>query len=530
MINIQQSESIAKLFERSIYMIKSYVVTSEEMKRYDSNTIERFGVPSLLLMEQAAMVTVEEIKKRFSNKQSILILAGTGNNGGDGLAVGRLLMQLGYSVCFSLFCSKEEAEIKCSKVTLKQVEILENYGVVIENSFEHNPKTCYDVIVDALIGIGLKREITGRMKELITWVNQSSSSVISLDIPTGIHTDSGQVLGVAVKADYTVTFSFLKRGHCFYPGVEFSGEISCRQIGITEHSFLSQEPQMYTCLDSASKLLPPRRQDGHKGTFGKVLLVAGSLNMSGACELAGRSIYRVGAGMVKIVTAKENRIILQSTIPEALFAAYDTNDNAIEEAMDWADVILVGPGLGQSQMAKTTLLQIITGEKKPLVIDADALNLLATNKELYETLSLLQNHPDTKRDLILTPHLLEFARICQVPLALVKDDTLKWIQKIATDLQATVVCKDAKTIVGNYEKQDYYLNTNGNNGMATAGSGDVLAGIITGLLAQGMNSYDAACVGTYLHGWAGDRALTNTNSYFLMAHDIIDQLAFVLEK
>ena len=274
---------------------KRYFVTAEEMKRFDWNTIQYFGVPSLVLMERAALSAVEEITARTRQGERVLVVAGCGNNGGDGIAVGRMLRQKGYQVELFLIGNRD----KFSEEKKTQLQIIEKYGCPVQSKIGDEE---YDIIVDALFGIGLSRNPEGIYAEAMEAMNSRNAYLCALDIPSGIHADTGAVMGIAVKADLTVTFAFEKLGHVLYPGCQYAGEVVCREIGITSESFLNMVPQVYSYKDEAYQLMPQRHSGGNKGTFGKVMVIAGSVNMSGACELCARSAYRMGAGMVRVVT------------------------------------------------------------------------------------------------------------------------------------------------------------------------------------------------------------------------------------
>lgn len=510
---------------------KRYIVSAGEMKGYDRNTIQHFGVSSLVLMERAALAVAEEIGGRFAPGKRVLIVAGCGNNGGDGIAVGRILRERGYEVDFCMIGERE----KCSKETEIQCNIIEKYGCPLQDKIGNKE---YDIMVDALFGIGLSRNPEGRFEEAVKTINESQAFVCSVDIPSGIHTDSGEIMGVAIKADLTVTFAFKKLGHVRYPGCGYCGEVVCRDIGITQESFLGKTPEFYTFCGLPLEGMPARDGGGNKGTFGKVLVIAGSVNMSGACELCARSVYRMGAGMVKIVTPEENRIIVQTNLPEALLSTYRTQGagreellgklhQRLEKDMEWADCIVIGPGLGKSREAYALLKQVLDEGKKPLVIDADGLNLLAENEDLQQ---LLKECAKTHREIVLTPHLAEFARLFGGTLEDIKRNLLHKPKEMAEIYGCTIVCKDARTVVATPSGREIYLNTSGNDGMATAGMGDVLTGIIGGLIAQGMDAGKAACHGVYIHGKAGDMAAVEESRYGLMAGDVVNCLTKVLQK
>lgn len=504
--------------------MRRYLVSAAEMKQYDRNTTEHFGMPSLLLMERAALVTVEELcQERGSVPCRVLVAAGCGNNGGDGLAIGRLLLQRGYDVRFALF---GEAG-KRSRETAKQIEILTAYGADFDDKAEADE---YDIIIDALFGVGLSRRLEGSYADAVHWMNAQKADrgtyLCSVDIPSGIHSDTGEVMGCAVEADLTVTYAYEKYGQILYPGCLYCGRLCCREIGIDERSFLGQPP-LYTHLEHAADLhLPERRADGNKGTFGKVLVIAGNSRICGAALLAAQAVFRMGAGMVRVVTAVQNRETLQQCLPEAMLLVYEDGETGTEawqkqlaDAVGWADCILAGPGIGTDLQAEQLLTSCIRGNELPLVLDADALNLLATKEELRHMLK-----QQKERRVILTPHLAEFARLCRVETAEAKRGLLTYPQKLAEELSCTVVCKDARTVVVSWNERERYLNTTGNSGMATAGSGDVLAGMLAGLLVQMQDPHQAAVSGVFLHGIAGDLAAEKRTEASMTASDIIEQI------
>lgn len=510
--------------------MKQFLVTASEMKRYDANTTEKYQIPSLVLMERAALVTVEEIQHVCGNKPCrVLVIAGCGNNGGDGLAIGRLLMLQGYKVTCILLGSED----KCTEETAKQIRILREYGVRFFSTIQNGE---YDIVIDAIFGVGLSRVVSGICLDAIKWINRSEAYVCSVDIPSGIRADTGEVMGCAVQADLTVTYAFRKLGHILYPGAGHVGELICRHIGIDERSFLGTEPCWYTHIGTNDRLLPERRPDGNKGTFGKALLFVGNTGTAGAALLAARSTFRIGAGMVKVVTAAENKDALLQFVPEAMlltypgdvqyeksvfFNGYEEFVNSLKEAEMWADCILIGPGIGTGQWAYELLRFAIAESKLPLIIDADGLNIMAQDVSLQETIAECGR---LGRTIILTPHMGEFARLYGCTTAQAKEHMTEYPLKLSDRMQCIVVCKDARTIVVRHDSEQGYINTTGNAGMATAGSGDVLAGMITGLIAQKMAGTDAAVAGVYLHGIAGDLAAEHETQASMVATDIIDRI------
>lgn len=489
-------------------MEREYLVSASEMRRYDENTIKKIGISADVLMERAALGAVRMIEEHDTAGRRVLIMAGMGNNGGDGLAAARLLAEKGYRT--EVWCVG--AQEKASEQWKKQRKILGNYPV----EFTNMPKRQeYDVLVDALFGVGLSREVTGDFAKAVELFNHLDGWKLAMDLPSGIDSDTGRVWGLAVQADETAVFGFCKRGLVLYPGCEYAGIVKTVDIGISERSFFGGEPEMYTYRGTAAKLLPKRKRDGNKGTFGKVLLAAGSLNMAGAAVLAARAAYRAGAGMVKVITPAENRIILQEAVPEALLG---TAEN-LEEGMAWANVIAIGPGLGKSEAALSALERVLLKSGKPLLIDADGLNLLAEHPELRKALA---DQGKEGRAVILTPHVGELARLVGTDIDQCSQNIPFYGSKLAAELHATVAAKDARTFVCG-EGRPIYVNVSGNSGMASAGSGDVLAGVITAFLAQGMEAFEAAAAGVYIHGTAGDAVAARLGEFACMAGDIAEQ-------
>lgn len=490
-----------------------YLVTAEEMQRFDKNCIEKIGIPAMVLMERAALAALERVQTFCSgaDKESLtaLVMAGMGNNGGDGLALARLLSEAGFRTEVWLVGNPAKA----SEQWKMQHRILESYPV--EMSTKPTVRE-YTVIIDALFGVGLSREITGEFREAVEIFNKLSGYRIALDMPSGVDSDSGTVLGCVARADETVAFGFYKRGLIMYPGCEYAGKVTVAEIGISERSFFGAEPGMFAFDEAPKTLLPERTKSGNKGTFGKVLLIAGSRNMAGAAILAAKAAYRIGAGMVKVLTPKENRVILQETIPEALLGTSE----ALNESLVWADVVAIGPGLGKDEEALRCLKRVIEGCDKPLLIDADGLNLLSEHQEYMEKLA---EQGRDGREVVLTPHIGELARLTGETVARLKKNPAEYGCRLAAQLHAVVAAKDARTFVCG-KGAPICINMSGNSGMATAGSGDVLAGVIAGLMAQGKSSLEAARSGVYLHGLAGDAASARLGEHACMAGDIVEEL------
>lgn len=499
-----------------------YLVTAKEMRAYDTYTIEHIGLPALVLMERAALAVAQCVIGVLGEKPGkVLCVCGTGNNGGDGLGVARLLLDRGIEAEVALIGDAGRA----TKETQVQLSVLKQYGII---PYTEVPSGEYTVVVDALFGTGLSREVTGIHKQAIEAMNAKNACRVAIDIPSGIDTDTGAVWGTAVKADITLTLAYKKRGLFLYPGAAFTGIIRLADIGITERSFQGKLPSMYTIKEKPGELLPKRRADGNKGTFGKLLLVAGSEKMAGAALLCGESAYRMGAGMIKLVIPEKIREIVQERLPEALIQTYESPTGLQEEEeklflenSKWADAIAIGPGLSVCESGRRLLALAISQKTKPLVIDADGLNILSSNKQLMEQLrKRCAEFEKENAKVILTPHMGELARLLGEPLTVITaDETLSTI-RLAESTGCIVAGKSARTHVCEAD-HPIFLNTAGNDRMATAGSGDVLAGMIASLLVQGMEPLKAAVTGVYLHACAGDKAAEKAGNVGIKASDII---------
>lgn len=495
-----------------------WAVSAREMKSCDSNTSSYYGIPSLVLMERAALRVVEAIQQEQLDTGRILVVCGSGNNGGDGLAIARLLHLQGHKAAI-LLAGDEKKFTPDAKV---QYEICKKYRIPVISPVEFACQT-YTLIIDAIFGIGLSRNISGSYADLIDQINGRPERKLAVDIPSGISTDNGSVMGIAVRADLTVTFAYQKLGLLFYPGCAYAGKVIVSDIGIDEHSWLEKKPQVGVLHIEDVRKQMIRRSDGNKGTFGKVLLIAGSTNMAGAAYFAAKAAYRSGCGLVRIYTVEENRTILQSRIPEAILSTYRGNrpDMAqLTEALKWADVVVIGPGLGTGEAAHALVRHTLEDAKVPVVADADALNIIAEDTQI-----LLRAHTE----LVLTPHMGEMARLTGDSIAYLKENILSTAEEFARSYHVICVLKDARTVTA-VPYGCSYLNVTGNDGMATGGSGDVLSGIIGGMIAQGLQPDLAAPAGVCLHGAAGDYASGELGNHAVMASDIIEAVGKVLDQ
>lgn len=492
-----------------------YLVNSREMRQYDNNTSEIFKVSSLLLMEQAALAACEELEKIVGKKEPVLIVCGTGNNGGDGLAIGRILFLRGYTVDLVLLGDEKKA----TEQNRKQQEILGAYHVPVYKDIPTGKD--YQLVVDSIFGVGLTRNIEGGYRSIIEAMNKLSGYKVAIDIPSGVSADNGAVLGVAFRADKTITFAFDKVGLHLWPGNAVAGDVIVKEIGITEKSFLGEKPAVMALEESDLDGLTVRPSHSNKGTFGKLLIIAGSVNMAGAAVLAGKSAYSSGCGLVRILTPEENRVIIQTALPEAILTTYSAKKaepEIVKEALEWADVVLIGPGIGTGEVSAAILKQVLKSVTVPVVMDADALNLVAKDVDILKK-------PHT--EMVITPHLGEMSRLTGNSVAFLQTGLLDAARNFADAYNVTCVLKDERTITS-IPNGMIYVNLSGNAGMATAGSGDVLSGIIGSFMAQGYSSENAAPLAVYLHGVAGDCMVKETGKAGLVASDLIRGIRRIL--
>lgn len=502
-----------------------YLVTGSQMKEVDQYTIERIGIPSLVLMERAALAVFEEVKKHVQKTDPIWILCGNGNNGADGVAVARMLHLKGYQVLAILAGKKDGG----SREYGIQIDIAEKVGVHFIDDSGFSPGRCV-LFVDALFGVGLNREILGAYGEIMEkFIECRPGFTIAVDIASGIHSDTGQVMGTAFRADVTVTFGYEKLGSMLYPGKEYCGQVIVADIGFPEKSLLETGTGYFTYEPGDERLIPKRPAYSNKGSFGKVLIAAGGRNMSGAAYLSALAAYRTGAGLVKIFTVEDNRTILQTGLPEAIIVTYDPKEaeagtDAFQELMrtqcEWASVIVLGPGLGREAYVKNLVEGVLTNAYVPIILDADGLGTIAANPELTGYFT---------ENIIVTPHLGEMARLTGSSIETIRKNLIAAAREYADRFGITCVLKDAVTI-GACKDQRTFVNSSGNSAMAKAGSGDVLTGIIAGLLALGLEESDAAALGVWLHGCAGDAVRERYGSYSLLATQLTEEIYTIMQE
>ena len=498
------------------------ILPVEKIREADAYTIANEPIADIDLMERAAGQLFRWITKRVDSSHRFFVFAGLGNNGGDGLALSRMLLESGYDVNVHVVRYSE----KSSESFQKNYERFE----VIGKNRLHNLKAGdpfpeigeEDIVVDALFGSGLTRPVKGFPGEVIRQINTSPALKIAIDIPSGLFADASSKVsdGEIVRADYTLSFQFPKLAFLLPENDAFAGSWHVLDIGLHPEFIKNvQVRNFYSVHQDVAPVLKPRKKFSHKGTYGHALLIAGSYGKMGAAVLAAHAALRSGVGLLHVHIPQVGYSIMQTALPEAMLSI-DRYDNYFSDIPELAmfDAIGVGPGLGkqhQSQMAMKLLIQQF---KLPMVFDADALNILAENKTWLAFLPY---------NSILTPHPKEFERLA----GKWKDDfeRLEKQREFAEKYKVIVVLKGANTSICT-PRGDCYFNSTGNPGMATAGSGDVLTGILTSLLAQGYGSVDAAILGVYLHGLAGDMAAKKLGEEAVIAGDIIKNIGKAFRK
>lgn len=502
-----------------------WISQAEKMREADRYAMEELHIPGILLMEAAARSVVERLKQRLQKDQRVLVLCGTGNNGGDGFAIARMLKTSGISV--KVFFGGDPALLTGDAKTNYELLAAYQISVLTQQPASELIKLAEqsDWIVDAVFGTGLDREIQGVWVEVISYINQLHRSgkikVIAVDVPSGVHADSGAVLGCAVEADETVTFCNIKQGQLLFPGRDYVGRLTVADIGMPEAvpglrntgSFMLEKEDVHT-------LLPGRQSRSHKGLYGHLLVVAGSKSMTGAAVLSSRAAYKMGTGLVNVAIPRAAVSVLQMSVPEAITTPYEEEGiQVVSKQLLRSSAVLIGPGLSQEPYAGRLLQEILSKipKEQPLVLDADALNWLAGEEELAE---LVRGRGGNT---ILTPHMGEASRLLHQEVQEIMEHPLEAVHLLQETYQSIAVLKDAVTLVCGMDGTVFY-NSTGNNGMSTAGSGDVLAGMISGLCAQHVPVFEAAYSGVYLHGAAGDLAKVEHGVYGMTASDIASHI------
>ena len=512
------------------------LVYAEEMQALDRFTIEDFGLPGLILMENAGRGTAELILERFAPeaKRGVLVICGPGNNGGDGFVIARHLFQKGIPVKVLSLAQQE----KFKADALVNFEVAADLGLIKGFILSENEVSLLDealkdcaLIVDAIFGTGLKREVKGRFAEVIRRINASGKPIVSVDIPSGLSADSGKPLGIAVKATLTATMALPKVGQVIYPGRTYVGELEIIDISMPQKIIEKLAPKRFWLTeDWAAGALRPREPDTHKGTYGHLVVLAGSKGKTGAAILTCLGALRGGAGLVTLTCPQSLNHIFETTLTEAMTYPLPQETQAASLRVEAYQDILsfcenkraaaLGPGFGLHPETIALSQRLIAGLNLPMVVDADGLSAVAG--ELYH----LKRAPAPR---IITPHPGEMARLLMGNKDEIQKDRLGAARFAAQETGAVVVLKGAATVIAAPDGREA-INATGNPGLASGGSGDVLTGLIAGLLAQGYEPFWAACLGVFLHGLSADILAARKGPYGYLAREVAENIPSAIKE
>ena len=508
------------------------IVTAHTMQEIDKKAITEYGIPGLQLMENAGRCCVEEIIAEFGLKGRAVVLAGKGNNGGDGYVIARLLGQKGWNVTVIILADSDQ--IGGDAAT--NLEMLSD-SIISYCTHEGQLSTLHreeifqaDVIVDALLGTGLSSDVSGIYLEAIGLMNASGHPIVSVDIPSGIHGTTGRVLGGSVRAYITVTFAFAKLGHVLYPGAEHSGRLVVADIGIPPQLMETVSGYDFLNEDTMCPMLHRRDRQAHKGHFGHCLIIAGSTGKTGAAALTANSAVRTGSGLVTLAAAESIHPVLEMKTTEVMTAPLPDSGSGhltnsafpvIKKLLVGKDAVAIGPGLDRRPGTYALVQNLVESVALPMVIDADGLNALA------EDMTVLKRKKT--KQIILTPHPGEMSRLLGTSIPDVEVIRISAAQEFARNYGVFLVLKGARTIIASPDGT-VAINGSGNPGMATGGMGDVLTGIIVSLLGQGYVAWDACRLGVFLHGFAADMVAEEKGEIGINASDVLEKLPYAYNK
>lgn len=493
----------------------------------DSKAGGEYALPQILLMENAASAACRVIRQNLIIEETnFLVLCGSGNNGGDGLALARLLYSAGGAPLVLMTSSPE----KLTGPALENYGILKNYPIeiIIQFNEERLRKELEetDVVIDALLGTGLSREIGGSLARYIELINESGKEVFSMDIPTGINGDTGQVMGTAVKASHTISFGALKPGNILYPGFGFNGDVTLSRISLPPEIYDSEE---FTIEINDYPPLPVREETGHKKSFGNILTISGARNYYGAPLFAAAGVLKSGGGFTRLASPESLIPHLAARLPEAVFLPMEETEQGsispsnltilLREA-DKSDGVVIGPGMSLNSRTAELICNFIRTYKGFAVIDGDALSAVAGKYHLFE------NRGGAS---VLTPHAGEMARLCATTVEDVLKDPVKTVRRCASGYGALTILKGPHSLIG-FPDGRVVINTSGNSGLGTAGSGDILTGMIAGFFSAGLEEEDAVKTALFLHGMAGDLAAETLGKDSLTATDILDAVPQAVKR
>lgn len=506
-----------------------YLVSADEMREMDRRTIEDFGLPGRILMENAGREASRVLLEQFPDimHEKVAVMAGRGNNGGDGFVIARYLAQRGIETTVYILAERSTLEGDAA-ANLELLSPLQVPVVEIKNgedfSANEAPMRRQSIWVDAILGTGLRSEVRGHFRRAIEFINHQNRPVLAVDIPSGLSAETGQPCGACVFAHTTVTFAFAKPGHLMYPGANFTGNLQVVDIGIPSHIAAAVNPRQHLLTQELiAGSLVPRAKDAHKGNTGHLLVIAGSPGKTGAAAMTGMSALRAGTGLVTLGIPKGLNAILECQILEAMtYPLAETVDgvlgpasfDAVAELAAGKRCVALGPGIGTAEETKSLVHRILQEIDKPMVIDADGLNSLAGYADILRA---------ARQPTVLTPHPGEMARLMDKTVSDIQKDRIHWARVAAESFRAHVVLKGARTVIAHPDGK-VFVNPTGNPGMASGGMGDVLTGIIAGLIAQGYPQQSATHMGVYLHGSAADHLATRGAPYGFIASEVMNAI------
>ena len=482
-----------------MHKLPTKLYTAAQVKELDRLVMAECGIPGIELMSRAGNAVFRHLRIKWPNAKSVSIFCGSGNNAGDGYIIAGLAHAVGLNV---MVYAVSDPEALQDNAETAYKDYIKDKGTI--QPFEADMEINTDVVIDALLGTGINKPVTGVYEQAIQCINRSHAPVIAVDVPSGLNADTGSLMGCAVKADCTVTFIGLKQGLYTGMAADYCGEIFYSSLAVPKEIFLNV---VTTTNRVVRKKFPPRARSSHKGDHGHVLVIGGDRGYSGAVRMAGEAALRAGAGLVSIATHPDHAALLNMGRPELMCHGLISAEQ-LAPLLDNADVILVGPGLGQNTWG-LGLFTAALKSNKPLVIDADGLNLLA-------------NAPEKSSNWVLTPHPGEAARLLKCGTATVQHNRFAAVNAIQSKYDGIAVLKGSGTLIASNGK--IAISTTGNPGMASGGMGDVLAGVIASLISQGLSPNDSAQQGVYLHGMAGDLAAEQAGERGLLASDLMPYL------
>lgn len=483
-----------------MHQLPTTLYRNEQIRELDQLAIQKYGIAGFELMSRAGVALFQYIMRYCAEAQSVAVFCGLGNNAGDGYIVATLLLDARLSVC--VYSVADPKQLKGDALTAYQ-HYVAAHGKII--AYKADLVLNADVIIDALLGSGLNKPVMGLYAQAIATINQSRAFVLAVDMPSGLNADTGYVMGCAVKANVTLTFIALNQGLFTGQAADYCGHIVYNALAIPETVFATQNPSVTRVIHQP---LPKRLRCSHKGNYGHVLVIGGEQGYSGAARLAGEAALRVGSGLVSVATRTAHASLININRPELMCHGVETGEQLIP-LLAKASVCAIGTGLGQSDWASELLITAVLATQKPMIIDADALNLLARN-------------PVSNPNWILTPHPAEAARLLSCTTAEIQQDRFAAVLALQKKYQGVAILKGSGTLIAS--STAITVSNTGNAGMASGGMGDVLTGILAGLVAQGLSLEQAAQQGVYLHGLAADLAAKADGERGLLASDLLPYL------